>query len=87
MVFEAHAILAYKGYIHHVEATTLQIGFHCNFVCHEYNENKRYNVTFGFNRHTLRTEHQAVELVRQHRVERFFFPTKLPNNRSIFNTP
>lgn len=87
VVFEADAMLAYKGYIHHVEATTLQIGFHCNFVCHEYHENKRYNVTFGFNRHTLRTEHQAVELVKEHRVERFFFPTTIPQNPPISKIP
>ncbi|GLV35616.1 armitage [Carabus blaptoides fortunei] len=75
----------YKAYIHNVRETTVHLGFHKRFVSDEHPQTQLYSVSFGFNRHTLKTEHQAVELVKKHDVAMHFFPFKAPNSPKLLS--
>ncbi|XP_025829090.1 putative helicase MOV-10 isoform X2 [Agrilus planipennis] len=69
-----NTLVKYEGIIHNVKADSVVLGFDKSFANKVYSPSATYTVYFSVNRRTLRCEHQAIELIQQHKVQKFFFP-------------
>ncbi|KAF5285040.1 hypothetical protein FQR65_LT02352 [Abscondita terminalis] len=66
--------IKYEGRVHKVNQSSVILGFSQRFLDNVHVENKKYSVSFGFNRVPLRAEHQAITLARKHEIIPFLCP-------------
>ncbi|KAK4887270.1 hypothetical protein RN001_003541 [Aquatica leii] len=77
----------YEGIVNKVNKDSVLLGFGYRFVDTVHIDNKKYSVSFGFNRVPLRAEHQAIDLAKKHGIIPLLCPsgvhTSPLNNYSI----
>ncbi|KAF5285039.1 hypothetical protein FQR65_LT02351 [Abscondita terminalis] len=67
--------IKYEGKVHKVNQSSVILGFNQRFLDNVHLKNKKYSVSFGFNRVPLRTEHQAIHLAKKHDIIPLLCPT------------
>ncbi|CAK8686545.1 unnamed protein product [Clavelina lepadiformis] len=65
--------IKYEGYVHQVELNSVLLGLHQNFK-QMFMDGMKFNVSFTFNRLTVRLQHRAVENLTQPWIKKILFP-------------
>ncbi|KAB0798896.1 hypothetical protein PPYR_06776 [Photinus pyralis] len=77
--------IKYEGIVHKVTQNSCILGLSYKFAETVHVKNKKYAVSFTFNRFPIRAEHQANELVKKHEIIPLLCPSKLSANPLTVN--
>lgn len=77
--------IKYEGVVYKVNQSSCILGLSYKFAETVHVKNKKYAVSFTFNRFPIRAEHQANELVKKHEVIPLLCPSKISANPLTVN--
>uniref|UniRef100_A0A914V798 RNA helicase n=1 Tax=Plectus sambesii TaxID=2011161 RepID=A0A914V798_9BILA len=76
----------YQGVVHRVKLNTLHVSFAPQFEQSEWtNGDQKFRVRFTVKRTSIRLQHRAVQLVRDHNMKEIVFPGNDPMDNPCFN--
>lgn len=73
--------IKFEGVVRIVEENAVILGFSSRFADTVYQKNMTFLVSFNYNRFTLKVEHQALQLLKDHNGSSHVFPKNYGNNK------